>query len=99
MPVTTAKPAGGGVTVTTTDCGALVPPIPVQVSVNVALAVSGPTSSDPDAARVPVQPSLAAQLVASVADHVSVVELGAATVVADALKETVGVPTTVIVTD
>ena len=49
---------------------------------------------DPDVALVPDQPPLAVQDVAFVLDHVRVVVLPDATLVADALNETVGVGAT-----
>lgn len=73
---------GDAVSVTTGACCAVAtvtvvlaapePPGPVQVSVNVAVADSGPTDSDPLVAFAPDQPPPAVQVVASVADHVSV---------------------------
>ena len=61
----------GGVTVTSTLLCAL-PPEPVQLSVNLVVDVSGPTDCVPLVALVPVQPSLAVQLLAFVLLQVSV---------------------------
>jgi hypothetical protein len=47
------------------------PPAPVQVSLNVVLAVNAPVVELPEVALVPVQPPDAIQLVALVDDHVS----------------------------
>jgi hypothetical protein len=63
----------GGVvsaTVALTDAG--VPPLLLQASAYVVSAEIGPTCSVPDVARGPVHPPEAVQLVAFVADHVSV---------------------------
>jgi len=92
-------PPAGGVTVTVVDCGALVPPIPVQVSVNVVVASSGVISSEPDVARCPVHPSDALQLVAFVEDQLNVTVPGAGTLVALVSIVTVGGGTTVTVVE
>lgn len=61
----------GCVTETVADCEAL-PPVPVQVSVKVVLAFSVPVDCVPLTARLPLQPPLAVQEVALVADQLSV---------------------------
>ena len=79
----------GEVTETVADCDAL-PPVPVQVSPNVELAVRAPVDCDPLAALVPAQAPEAVQEVALVADQVSVELAPLATVLGAALKLTVG---------
>jgi hypothetical protein len=59
------------VTETLADCEAL-PPAPVQVIVKVVLAFNAPVDCEPLTARLPLQPPLAVQDVALVADHVNV---------------------------
>ena len=61
----------GDVTVTVEDCAAL-PPVPVQVSVYVALAVSAPVDEEPLMALLPDQAPDAVQAVALVLDQVKV---------------------------
>lgn len=64
---------GGGFAVTVTVTLRLMfPPVPVQASVNVLVAASGPTLSDPDTALAPVQAPLAWQDVAFAEVQVSV---------------------------
>src|SRR5262245_7341245 len=73
--------AGGGgdaVTATVTDAPAD-PPVPVQARVYAAVSVRPARFWDPDRALLPDQPPPAAQLVASVDDHVSVDDPPAAT--------------------
>jgi hypothetical protein len=79
----------GALTVTLADWLAL-PPVPVQVSPYVALAVSAPVVCEPLTALVPDQPPVAVQEVALVEDQVSVELLPFATVLGLALKLTVG---------
>lgn len=81
--------AGGGVTVTVTDCAAL-PPGPLQESVNSVLAVSAPVEAEPNVARAPLQPPLAVQVSASVEDHESVDEVLYGTVLGEADRVTLG---------
>jgi hypothetical protein len=81
---------GGGVTVTVTDCAAL-PPGPVQVSVNRALAVSVPVGAEPLGALAPLHPPLAVQASASVDDQDRVDEPLNSTVVGEADSVTLGV--------
>jgi len=68
-----------------------VPPVPEQLSVKVLLPDSAPVLSLPLVGLLPLQAPAATQLVASVDDHVSIVEPPASTVVSAALKVTVGV--------
>lgn len=56
---------GAGVVTVTVALCTVVPPAPLQVSVYVVVALSGPTVSDPLSVFDPDQPSLAVQLVAS----------------------------------
>ena len=79
----------GDVTETVADCDAL-PPVPVQVSPKVELAVRAPVDCEPLAALVPAQAPEAVQDVALVADQVSVELAPLATVLGAALKLTVG---------
>lgn len=88
--VSTTVGAGGGVTVTVTDCEAL-PPGPLQVRVNKVLAVSAPVEAAPVVARAPLQPPLAVQVSASVEDQESVDEVLYGTVVGEADRVTLGV--------
>jgi hypothetical protein len=83
--------AGAGVvTDTVADCTAL-PPLPLQVSVYVWLAVSAPVDCEPPvAASAPDHAPEAVQDVALVADQVSVELLPLATVLGFAEKLTVG---------
>jgi hypothetical protein len=94
----TASAASGGTTVTVVDCAA-VPPLPVQVSVNVLFVDSEPVEAVPDVALLPDQAPLAVQLVAFVDDQVSVLALPLATLVGLALNATVGRASTVTVVD
>jgi hypothetical protein len=66
------------------------PPVPVHVSVNVDVAVRGPTDAVPLTALVPLQDPLAVQLVALVVLQVSVEEPPLATLVGLAVSVTVG---------
>ena len=77
------------VTDTVADCEAL-PPAPVQFNVNVVLAFSVPVDCEPLIARFPLQPPLAVQAVAFVADHVRVEARPASIVEGLALNVTVG---------
>lgn len=89
----------GGFTVTTVDWAAL-PPVPVQVKVYVALAVSAPVACVPEVALVPDQAPEALQEVALVEVQVSAALARLATVLGLALKLTVGEsPFTETVTD
>jgi hypothetical protein len=88
-----AKVTTGGVllaTVTVTDTGALLPPSPVQVNVNVVSELSAPVNSAPLVAREPVQPPDAAQAVAFVELHVSCALSPLFTAVAEVLSDAVG---------
>lgn len=76
-------------TVTVADWAAE-PPVPVHVSVYLAVAVSAAVFCEPLAASVPLQLPEAAQVVALVADHVKVEEAPLATVLGLALSVTVG---------
>jgi hypothetical protein len=75
------------------------PPVPVQVRVNVVVAVSGALDSVPDTALLPDQPPEAVQDVAFAADHVNVVEKLAVRAVGSADNVTVGGPITVAVAE
>lgn len=74
---------------TVADCDAL-PPVPVQFNVNVVLALRAPVDCEPLTARFPLQPPLAVQEVAFVADHVRVEALPADTEDGLAPRLTVG---------
>jgi hypothetical protein len=78
------------VTETVADCVAL-PPVPVQVSTYVVLALSAPLDCEPLIALLPDQPPEAVQDVALVDDHVSFEAPPLATVLGLALKPTVAV--------
>ena len=78
------------VTVTVTERLALVPSVLEQVSVNVEVALKGPTVWLPLVALPPVQLPDAVQALALVADQVSVLVPCAGTDVALALSDTVG---------
>jgi hypothetical protein len=80
---------GAGTTVTATVRTAL-PPVPVQVRVNEAVAVNAPVETDPLVACDPLQPPDARQLVASVEVQVSIAEPPLATLVGLAPSVTVG---------
>jgi hypothetical protein len=82
--------AGFAVTVTVVDAACDVPPAPVQVSVKVVVAVRLPVETEPAVAFDPLQPSLAAQPVASVELHVSELDEPLLTDVGDALIVAVG---------
>jgi len=86
------------VTATVALAGVLVPPVPVQVSVNVAAAVSGPVLATPLAAFAPVQPPEAVQAVAFVELHVRVDAAPLATEVGAAARVTVGTGAGAVVT-
>jgi hypothetical protein len=79
----------GVVTVTVVDCDAL-PPLPVQVSMYVALEVRLPVECEPVMASFPDQACEAMQLVAFADDHDSIAALPLTTVLGLALKVTVG---------
>jgi hypothetical protein len=87
-------------TVTVAEAGADVPPVPLQVSVYVVVAV-GETPSVPLVASAPVQPPEAVHEVAFVLDQVSVELAPEAIVVGFAVKVTVGaaIPVTVTVAE
>jgi hypothetical protein len=83
----------GGVllaTVTVTDADALLPPSPVQVSVNVVSEVSAPVNRAPLVAREPVQPPDAAQAVTWVELQVNCALPPLFTAVAEVVSEAVG---------
>ncbi len=90
----------GVLTETVTDWVAL-PPVPVQVSANVAAAVSAPVDCEPLNPLAPDQPPEAVHEVALVDDQVNVDAAPLATVVGLALRLTtaVGFALTVTVTD
>jgi len=76
-------------TVTVSDCDTM-PPLPVQPSENVVLAVKAPVDCEPLTARLPDQPPVAVQLVALVLFHVKVDAPPLATVVGFAVNVSVG---------
>lgn len=76
-----------------------VPPVPVQVSTYVRVAVSAPVDSEPLVPRAPVQPFDALQAVALVLDQVRVELPPLATVDGVADRLTVGGPVTATVSD
>jgi hypothetical protein len=80
---------GGAVTVTVADWDA-VPPAPVQLKVNLVVALSGVVTWDPVVACAPLQPSEALHEVAFVDDQVSVEVAPLFTVVGFATKVTAG---------
>ncbi len=84
-----AVPLAVAAAVTVTDCAAE-PPVPVQVSVYLVVAVSAAVFCEPLAGSAPLQPPEAAQEVALVDDHVKVEAAPLATVVGLALSVTVG---------
>ena len=90
----------GEVTVTVADCAAL-PPVPVQVSVYVAFALSAPVDWEPLVALEPDQAPEAVHEVALLDDHVKVEAAPLAIVLGLALRLTVavGVAATVTVAD
>lgn len=69
----------------------LVPPPPVQVSMKLVSAISGPTSWLPEVGCKPLQPLEAVQEVAFVATHVSVESVPDGTELGVALTLTTGV--------
>lgn len=79
----------GELTVTVEDCAAL-PPVPVQVSVYVAFAVSAPVDDDPLMALLPDQPPDAVQAVALVLDQLRVEVLPLSMELGFAVRLTVG---------
>jgi hypothetical protein len=76
-------------TETVADCAAL-PPMPVHVSVKVALADNTPVDCEPLIPLLPLHPPDAVQAVAFVADQVSVELVPLATELGAALSRTVG---------
>jgi len=80
---------GGADTETVTDCAAE-PPRPLQVNVNLVLAVRAEVASEPLVARMPLQPPDAAQELAWVEDHVKVDAPPLLTVLGLALSVTEG---------
>jgi hypothetical protein len=76
--------------VTVAVAGALVPPVPVQVSVYAVLVVNAPVFTAPLADFVPLQPPEAVQDVALVELQVSVDDPPLAIVVSPAVSATVG---------
>ena len=82
---------GGGGFVTVTDVlAAAVPPVPEQLSVNVASAFNAPVLSLPETAFAPLQAPVAVHDVALVDDHVNVLLAPLLTVVGAADSATVG---------
>jgi hypothetical protein len=81
---------GGGETVTVADWDA-VPPVPVQLRVNLVVAVREAVACDPAVGCDPLQPSEALQEVAFLDDQVSVDVAPLFTVVGLAVNVTVGV--------
>jgi hypothetical protein len=79
----------GDLTATVADCDAL-PPVPLQVSVNVVLAFSSPVDCEPFVALEPDQAPEAEHEVAWVDDQFSVALPPAATALGPTLKLTVG---------
>src|SRR5689334_12576900 len=88
----------GAVTVTIADCEAL-PPMPVEVNVNVPLLVRTPVDWVPLVALAPDHAPEAVQLLASVEDQLSVELAPAASICGFAPIVTVGAGTTVTVAD
>jgi hypothetical protein len=80
---------GRGFTVTMVIAGALAPPGPVQVRINVAVAVSVPELCEPLTPSVPLHAPEAMQDVAFVEVHISMVDSPAAIDVSDACIDTV----------
>ena len=76
-------------TVTVADCAAE-PPVPVHVSVYLAVAVRAAVFCEPLAGSAPLQPPVAAQEVALLEDHVKVEAAPLATVLGLAVRVTVG---------
>jgi len=79
----------GALTETVADCAAL-PPVPVQIRVKVALAVSAPVDWVPLRALAPDQAPEALQAVAYVDDHVRVALAPLVMALGPTLKLTVG---------
>jgi hypothetical protein len=79
----------GEVTATVVDCDPL-PPGPVQLNTNVALAVSAPVDCDPWVPLLPDQAPEAVQAVALAVLHVRVALAPLATVLGAACNDTVG---------
>ena len=79
----------GWVTDTVADCAAL-PPVPLQLSVYIAFAVSAPVDAEPLNALTPDQAPEAVQEVALVEDQVRVEPLPLVTVLGPAANVTVG---------
>lgn len=82
-----------GTTATVTDCEVL-PPVPVQISVNVPVAVIALRVSLPEVVLPPVHAPLAVQAVALVLDHVNVELLPLLTVMGFALIDMIGIAVT-----
>ena len=96
----------GDAEIVTVGCGALIPtvtvfelepPAPEQLNVYVPALVSAPVDCVPDVALLPDHEPLAVHDVALVLDHVSVDDPPEATLVGEALSETVGAGATVTV--
>ena len=81
---------GAGVVTETEALFCVVPPAPVQLSVNVVLALRPPVLAEPETDFVPLQPPDAVHVVALVDDQVSVLLLPLLTEVGDADSVTVG---------
>ncbi|QKK11966.1 MAG: hypothetical protein HND59_10605 [Pseudomonadota bacterium] len=90
--------AGGGAPTSIVAERLIWPPAPVQVSVNVLSAVSGPTDALPDVFFEPDQAPDAVQPEALLVDHVSEEFAPKATVAGLALRVSVGVAGTTTVT-
>jgi hypothetical protein len=80
---------GAGVTVTVADCVAG-PPLPVQVRVNLVVAVSAAVFAEPLVDSAPLQPPEAVHEVALVADQVSAEAAPLATVLGLAVRVMAG---------
>jgi hypothetical protein len=92
-PLVPVHVAGGGGAPLLTDTVALCdtePPLPVQVMVNVVVALSAPVDCEPSVPRAPDQPPEALQLVTLAEDQLSVELPPLDTPVGVALKDTVG---------
>ena len=82
--------AGGLLVTVTVAEESVVPPLPVQLNVNVDVELNVPVDCEPEVALAPDQAPVAVQLVALVDDHVSVELAPVATVLGLALIVTVG---------
>jgi hypothetical protein len=84
-----ALPVVGAVTETMALCDAE-PPVPLQVTEYFVVAVSAPVLREPLVGSAPLQPPEAMQVVALVADHVSIEAAPFATVAGLAVNVTAG---------